>query len=146
MLLGGVRAQSLDHLARRLERAAGQQHGELVAIVSRQHVLCSQLAIPCRGCLPEQPVTGLVAVGVIYHFEVVEVNDGETQRLCQALRAGKLADECRLERPAVRQACEGIGVRKLGSRVAGGVAAPGSLGSRYVEIHITGCMSSERLC
>ena len=70
-----------DRLAHRLgdraglfQRAAFQQHAELVAAEPRDHVDGAHARLDQRGDLADQPVAGRVAAGVVDQLELVQVD------------------------------------------------------------------------
>ena len=67
---------------------ARQAQDELVPAVPAQQVGAAQPAGPAGGQLAQQGVAGAVALPVVDHLEVVEVEDREAQRLAGPVRRG----------------------------------------------------------
>ena len=71
------RADVIGDLARLVERAAEQQHAELVAAESCHGVRLADLLADQRGDAAQQAVAGDVAAGVVHRLEAVEVQVAE---------------------------------------------------------------------
>ena len=96
-------AQRLGRAQRLLQRAALEQHAELVAAEARQRVAPADLGFQQRADLAEQRVARGMAAGVVDDLELVEVDIAERIGSLAGLRALERALEPRLEFAPVDQ-------------------------------------------
>src|SRR4029453_18397266 len=73
-------SQALGDSRAHLQRAPGQEHGELVATHPAEHVADAQDGLPGRCDILQQEITGLMPVAVVVSLEVVEADDRDRDR------------------------------------------------------------------
>ena len=110
---GVAAAQALDDDHRLLERAGGEQHGELVAAVAGEEVLGANVRAPGAGAVLQQRVAREMAELVVHRLEPVEVDQGDGKRRAVAPCARHLARELLVPAAPVRQQRQRVGRRQL---------------------------------
>jgi hypothetical protein len=101
-------------------RLRGEQR-ELLAAVARQEVAVAELFLHQARDALEHGVAGRVAELVVQALEVVDVDEGEGERLVGAVGALRLPGELVLEVAVVVEPREAVGERELGEHL---VSAP----------------------
>ena len=107
-------AQRLGRAQRLLQRAALEQHAELVAAEARERVAPAHLRLQQRADLAEQRVARAVAAGVVDDLELVEVDVAERVGGLARLRALQRALEPRLELAPVDEPGQHVVARVVG--------------------------------
>ena len=107
-------AQLLGHAQRLVERAALEQHAELVAAEARERVAPADLGLQQRADLAEQRVAGAVAAGVVDDLELVEVEVAQRVGRLARLGAAQRPLEPLLELAAVDEAGQHVVARVVG--------------------------------
>ncbi|MNV16031.1 hypothetical protein D3C71_1067830 [compost metagenome] len=69
--------QALGHLQGHLRRAAGKHRSELLAANAPEQIATAQRRAAAVGDVLQHVVAFLVAVGVVDHFEVIDVQHQE---------------------------------------------------------------------
>ena len=111
----GDRAQDVVRdLARLVERAADQQHAELVAAEARDRVRVAHRLADQRGDLAQHVVAREVAAGVVDGLEAVEVQVAHHVALAAGARDLERLAEAALELAAVDEAGERVVARLVG--------------------------------
>ena len=96
---------------RRLARAVGQHHDELIAGVPHEQVVGPQQHVQRHRHLPQRLIADVMTVRVIDRLEVVDIHHDERDLALQARRPGQLAREMVEQRPAVRESRQRVGER-----------------------------------
>ena len=123
----------------------GEDQHELLAAVPANHVGRPKVRGDGLGDTPQDVVAGGMPVGVIDGLEVVDVDECDGQGPLVAVRALDLVEELDKQRPAVRDAGELVGGRRvgrLGQLVGDRVDGPGEA---VVEAAtLLGCLDRDR--
>ena len=115
-------ADPLGDARRLLERAALEQHAELIAAEARDGVGGAHARLQEPGHVAQQPVARLVAAGVVHHLELVEVDVEQRVGALAALRRQERRVQPVVELAAVDEPGERIVARLVGERALAGAA------------------------
>ena len=101
-------AQALGKLRSAIQGGAWQQYHELLATVATGKIgFTNQLRGDAR-CFADHLVPGLVAIGVVDPFEMVDVKDHQADRIVVTLMACKLSFQAGFPVPAIEQAGQAV--------------------------------------
>ena len=101
--------QALGHLHGHVRRATGEHRGEFLAADPPEHIAATQRPTPALGDPLQHVVAFLVAVGVVDHFEVIDVQQQERQRRALLSRLFEFVVGAFEEMPAVAALGQDVG-------------------------------------
>src|SRR2546428_2029518 len=104
----GLLTQALGPLGGNFQRGAWKNEKEFVSAIATGDVVAPRAAVEVGSERSQHAVAGFMAELVVELFEVIHVNNNETQRLLVAFRPSKFARKSFIQISPIEKVCQRI--------------------------------------